>query len=237
MVPPTQRAVLQSSQRDALLAQDARTKASFAAGGKAAGLASFQETPLSGATTVFDYCRQAAGFDPTMAFPGMCNDASASAANSAQVSNYFAHLKACPLLGVSNATDFWEWPNPNSHGIVTEDIVAQCIFGPLFPTLPVPPAMSDARARVSRFVADVQAHGGRRCMNPFYACAIVYNSDEDIEIHIITATLDIWKIDQYSINGYVASNSLSLAFRADSSNRPSRSRITTISRCPTGSTT
>jgi hypothetical protein len=212
--PLTQRAVLQSSRRDALMAQDARTKASFAAGGKSAGLADFQETPLSGATTLFDYARQASGFDPTITFPGVCNDASASAASSAQVTNYFAHLTACPMFATANASDFWEWPNPNSHGVVTEDIVSECVFGPLFERQPIPAAWNESRARLDSFIADVRTHGVRRCINPFYGCAVIHNSDDDIEIQIIVATLDLWKINDFIVNGYVASNGLWLAFHA-----------------------
>ncbi len=48
------------------MAQDAHQ--SFAAD-KGAGLAPFQETPLSSATTLFDYCRQAADSIPPCRFP------------------------------------------------------------------------------------------------------------------------------------------------------------------------
>ncbi len=82
----------------------------------------------------------------------------------------------------------------------------------MFGREPIPAAWHDARGRADRLIADVSSHGGRRSINPFYGCAVIANGDNDIEIQIIVATLDIWKIDQYSVKGYVASNGLWLAF-------------------------
>src|SRR4051794_13980131 len=62
---PTFPARLHSDRHDAVMQQDAETTKLFAAGGSAAGVPAFQESPASGTTTLLDHARREVGFDPT----------------------------------------------------------------------------------------------------------------------------------------------------------------------------
>jgi hypothetical protein len=92
--PLTQPAILHSARRDAVLAQDARTAALFASGGRPAGLPAYRETPLAGCTTVLDFARRDTGFDPTQ----VALQLDVERLSCSRIDGYFNRLSNCPLF-------------------------------------------------------------------------------------------------------------------------------------------
>jgi hypothetical protein len=195
--PLPQPAFLVSDRREALLQQDARVTQLFASGGAAAALPAFQETPLSGATSLLGRARQDSLFDPWRAQLG-----------APEINAYVERLDECPMFKRDNDYNI----QYNCKSAMLFDAVEQvgrCVLG-------APTQEADPRARLKEMV---QRSGGN-ITGDFYFSGITEASNQ-IQAQIFAAHFEIKPLFEgsshipYRFEGPVASRTVLWRFRTE----------------------
>ncbi|MEJ0092041.1 MAG: hypothetical protein WDN46_00940 [Methylocella sp.] len=169
--PLPQPAFLVSDRRESLLQQDAKVMQLFASRGAAAGLPAFEETPLSGATTLLDLARQDAHFDPWRA-----------RLDAPELNAYAQRLDECPMFQRTNDYKL-QYDCKTSKLSDAMEQVGRC--APDGPT-----QEADPRARLKEMV---QRGNGGNITGDFYFTSITEASNQ-IQAEIFVAHFEIKRV-------------------------------------------